>query len=160
MLGSNVRHLLNGIPQDLSNSVLLFLVGRAIDRVHDVLVLEVVQTWRLLQREARSLKDCRLSSQDSDFRDLKRIRDTLVAHRIENTIKTTEDLHWYRIEYGSYEKTFALIERVAEKLRNEIERLLKKGKLQAVVRPLGGVRGFDRTDVDQLVEALKARGIF
>jgi hypothetical protein len=159
VLVTNVLLLLEEIPKELTNPVLRFLLMRAPDRVFDVLVLEVEQTWRLLAKEASTLNDYELERDDPDYQDLKRIRDKLVAHRLEVTVGTTEHVKWYAERYGSYEKTSELIKRVAGKIEGEIRRLMRRGKLHAVVRPLMGPHAIQRRDIDQLVDALRAKRI-
>lgn len=148
-----------GIPTNLSNPVLSFLLRRAIDKVFDVLILEVEQTWRLLSEVASEVDAFSLDPHDLDYKDLKRIRDKLVAHRIEVSLATTENLEWYAREYGSYERVFALVTQVTEKLRSEIQRLLDDGKLRAAIRPIKHAHAISQSDIDQLVEALRKQGI-
>lgn len=156
----NVIELSRANPTGLKNPVLTFVVPRAMEHVVDRFVLEVVQAWELLNAELKRQKLRSLGVSHKDYRHLKRIRNKLLAHRIENRLKTKRHDVWYKSTYGNYESVLALVERVAERVDSRIQRLEFAGKLYAKSHSANVVQSITQGDIQALLEALKKHGIY
>lgn len=156
----NVIELERTNPPGLKNPILTFVVPRAMEHVVDRLVLEVIQAWELLNEELRRQKLRSLGVSHKDYRHLKRIRNKLIAHRIENRLKTKRHKVWYKQTYGNYHSVLALVKRVAERVDSRIQQLKLAGKLNAKSTSARRVQGISQGDIQDLLEALKKQGIF
>ena len=156
----NVIELKRANPTGLKNPVLMFVVPRAMEHVVDRFVLEVVQAWDLLNTELRRQNLRSLGVSHKDYRHLKRIRNKLLAHRIENKLKTKRHEVWYKSRYGNYESVLALVERVAERVDSRIKRLEFTRKLYAKSHSANVVQAITQGDIQALLEALKKHGIY
>ena len=97
---------------------------------------------------------------NKDYRHLKRIRNKLVAHKIENTLASSRHETWYRKTYGNFESVLALIARVAERVADRIRRLEASGELWSKSLRAKAVPTFLLADVQALLAAVKAHGIY
>lgn len=145
---------------DLNNAVLLFAFPRAVDGVVERMMLELEQAWAMTNAELGRHQLRQLGQSAKDYRHIKRIRNKLVAHRIENAVRAPQHRKWYANTYGSYEAVFKLAERVGTRVSQKISLLERRGLLQ--VRSAAGraVRKFTIEDVDALYTALRAHGIY
>lgn len=162
VLMNNVQQLLKNIPKDIQNPVLLFLLPRAIENVVDRRILEIEQTWRILDQELRKLNEPRFNMQDPDYSDLKKIRDKTLAHRVEVLLSREKDtyINWYKKNYGSYEKILDLILKVSDKIVNEVERLMDERKLNARSSSVKVVCKIETNDIRYLIDALTEKNIY
>jgi hypothetical protein len=125
----NVIELKRANPPGIRNPVLTFVVPRAMNYVVERFVLEVYQAWELLDRELKRKGLRSLGVSNIDYKHLKRIRNELVAHKIENNLKTRRHEAWYKRKYGNYEAVLSLAQRVAERIAARVERLAVSGHL-------------------------------
>src|SRR5437867_2941207 len=95
----NVLELKKANPPGLRNPVLLFVVPRAMNYVVERFVLEVEQAWVLLNHELKRQGLRTLGVSDNHYCDLKKIRNKLVAHKIENSVNSTRHENWYKRKY-------------------------------------------------------------
>lgn len=156
----NVLELKKINPPGLKNSVLLFVVPRAMNYVVERFAVEVVQAWELLNGELKRQGRRTLGVTNKDYRHLKRIRNKLVAHKIENSLASSKHEAWYRKTYGNFESVLAPIARVAERVADRIRRLEAKGKLWAKALAAKSVAPFAVADIQALLGAVKAHGIY
>jgi hypothetical protein len=156
----NVLELKKINPPGLKNPVLLFVVPRAMNYVVERFVLEVVQSWEILNKVLKQQNLRTLGVTDRDFRHLKKIRNKLVAHKVENSLATARYLNWYRKRYGNFESVLALVLRVAERIRTKIRMLEANRKIILRGVSTRGVQRFDLIDVEALLASLKASGIY
>jgi uncharacterized protein YajQ (UPF0234 family) len=157
---NNVLELKKANPQGITNPVLIFVVPRAMNYVVERFVLEVFQAWGLLNAELKRQKLRTLGSTNKDFQHLKRIRNKLVAHKIENSILSDRHEIWYKKTYGNYETVLALIVRIAEKLGHKIRKLELDGKLSVKSTIVNVVTPFSTDDINKLLEAIQKQGIY
>jgi hypothetical protein len=146
-------------PKTLKNPFLIFVVPRALDHVVENSVVNTVQAWELLAAYLKKHKKRRLNSNDKHFRHLKRIRNKLVAHKVENMIATRRHESWYKRTYGSYETVLALVENVANAIANRIEELETRGILRPRSMSMRHVPEVTVESVQQLFDALRKHGI-
>jgi hypothetical protein len=156
----NVIELQRANPLGIKNPVLTFVVPRAMNYVVERFVLEVVQAWELLNAELKRQGLRSLGVSHKDYCHLKRVRNKLVAHKIENSLKTKRHEAWYRRTYGNYDSVLALVERVAERVAARVERLEFAGKLYTKTTIAQGTQAITPSDIDALLDALKKRGIY
>lgn len=156
----NVVELKKINPPGLKNPVLLFVVPRAMNYVVERFAVEVVQAWELLNKELKHQGRRPLGVTNKDYRHLKRIRNKLVAHKIENSLASARHETWYRKTYGNFESVLALITRVAERVVDRIRWLEARGELWAKSLRAKTVMPFVLADVQALLAAVKAHGIY
>lgn len=156
----NVVELKKVNPPGLKNPVLLFVVPRAMNYVVERFSVEVVQAWELLNKELKRQGRRTLGVTNRDYGHLKRIRNKLVAHKIENSLASSRHEAWYKKTYGNFESVLALIARVAERVANRIRRLEARGELWAQSLRARAVAPFALSDVQALLAAVKAHGIY
>jgi proline dehydrogenase len=84
----NVVELKKANPPGIRNPLLRFVVPRAMNYVVERFVLEVEQAWVLVNAELRRQGLRTLGVSDKHYRHLKKIRNKLVAHKIENSLKS------------------------------------------------------------------------
>lgn len=119
-----------GIPKNISNKVLLFILPRALDHIMESLILRTFESWKILDAELSELGEENLNEQDTDFKDLEIMRNKLIAHRVETTLNNSNDYSkWYKRKFGSYEKTFELIKRLSDKISSFINELIEQKKI-------------------------------
>lgn len=156
----NVLELKKIDPPGLKNPVLLFVVPRAMNYVVERFAVEVVQAWELLNRELKRQGRRTLGVTNKDYHHLKRIRNKLVAHKIENSLASPKHEAWYKRTYGNFESVLALILRVAERVAERIRKLEEIGNLWAKSVSAKSVAPFVLADVQALLAAVKAHGIY
>jgi hypothetical protein len=156
----NVVELKKINPPGLKNPVLLFVVPRAMNYVVERFAVEVVQAWELLNKELKRQGRRTLGVTNKDYRHLKRIRNKLVAHKIENSLASSRHETWYRKTYGNFETVLALIARVAERVADRIHRLEARGELWTKSLRARAVTPIVLADVQALLVALKAHAIY
>jgi hypothetical protein len=156
----NVSELKKANPPGLTNPVLRFVVPHAMSHVVERFVLEVEQAWVLLNQELRRQGARTLGVTNKDYRHLKKIRNKLVAHKIENSITTVRYENWYKRTYGNFESVLAMVMRVAERIHQTIQDLVGKGKLRARSVAIKQTPYFEAKDIEALLAAVKAHGIY
>jgi hypothetical protein len=156
----NVLELKKINPPGLTNSVLLFVVPRAMNYVVERFILEVVQAWEIFNKELKQQNLRTLGVTNRDFRHLKKIRNKLVAHKIENSLASARYENWYKKRYGNFESVLALVLRVAERIRAKIMVLETDKRLATQGVSTKGVRRFDLNDIQALLASLKTSGIY
>jgi hypothetical protein len=156
----NVLELKKANPPGLRNPVLLFVVPRAMNYVVERFVLEVVQAWELLNQELKRQGLRTVGVTDKHYRHLRKIRNKLVAHKIENSLATTRHENWYKREYGNFEKVLALVSRAAERIHQKIRHLETTGRLSVRTVSTKGVPRFEVKDIEALLAAAKAHAIY
>jgi len=157
---ANVVLLANTNPPGLTNPILRFAVPRALANVVERYSVEAVQAWELTNKELKRHRMRTLGVSNRDYKHLKKIRNKLVAHKIENSVKTTRYESWYRKTYGSYSTVLALIERVATRVVGGIRRLERLGALGEPQYRLPSVPEITAADIEALLAALKKEGIY
>ena len=156
----NVLELNMANPPGLKNPVLRFVVPHAMSHIVERFVLEVEQAWVLLNQELRRQGLRTLGVTNKDYRHLKKIRNKLIAHNIENSIATARYNNWYKRTYGSFESILELVTRVAERIHQTIQVLVSRGKLSARSVAVIGTPNFTVKDIEALLAAAKAHGIY
>lgn len=157
----NVLELKKINPPGLKNPVLLFVVPRAMNYVVERFAVDVVQAWEILNAELKRQGRRTLGITNKDYRHLKRIRNKLVAHNIENSLASPKHKSWYKRAYGNFESVLALILRVAERVAERIMELEATGDVRAKsVSTIKSVAPFTLADVQALLAAVKAHGIY
>jgi hypothetical protein len=138
---------------------MIFLLKRTVNQVVEMLVLQLHEGWLILNQELRRLGEPTLPK-DWDYENLDRIRDKMVGHKVANSLNP-QNLAWYQKEFGSYEKMFTFLQKVADKIENRIDELLEAKKLNAQSRVSVIVeKEFTDADVQSLVNALKSGGVW
>ena len=156
----NVNELWKAKPTGMKNPIILFAVPRALDYVVEKSVLDVIQAWDLLNAELEIHSMRQIGVSHKCYRHLKRIRNKLIAHKVENRVKTPRHQSWYTRAYGSYESVLQLIEVAADKVVGGIERLERANKLNVDSTSVRVTRAFGQADIDALYAALKAARIY
>jgi hypothetical protein len=156
----NVLELKKANPPGLRNPILRFVVPHAMSHVVERFVLEVEQAWVLLNQELKRQGLRTLGVTDKDYRHLKKIRNKLVAHNIENSIANARYNNWYKRTYGSFESVLELVTRVAERIHRTIQGLVATGKLRARSVAVKDTAYFTVKDIEALLAAAKAHGIY
>ena len=157
---ANVVLLANTNPAGLTNPILRFAIPRALANVVERYSVEAVQAWELTNKELKRHQMRTLGVSNKDYKHLKKIRNKLVAHKIENIVKTDRHEAWYQKTYGSYASVLALIDRVATRVETGIRRLEKKALLGNPQYRLSSVPEITATDIESLLSALKKAGIY
>jgi len=116
------------------NYTIGFMADLTAAHIIETLILNIHETWDLLNNTLKDLGEKPLTS-NNDYTDLDKIRNKLLAHRLANSIYSPEHKIWYKQNYGSLEKTFELLRRVALKLSSKIDELEERGKIAAPIRP-------------------------
>ena len=156
----NVLELKKINPPGLRNPVLLFVVPHAMNHVVERFVVEVIQAWEILNGELKHQGLRTLGVTNKDYRHLKRIRNKLVAHNIENSLASAKHETWYKRAYGNFESVLALVARVASWVADKIRTLETAGKIWAKSIVVKSVAPFSVSDVQALLAAVKTHGIY
>jgi hypothetical protein len=156
----NVRELKKVNPPGIQNPVLRFAVPRAMNYVVERFVIEVVQAWELMNEELQRQGRRTLGSSNKHFRHLKRIRNKLIAHKVENTLRTKRHENWYKRTYGSYESVLGLVRQVSECIYTRIRELEMKRQITGRNVAVAHVPKFEVKDIEALLGALKSHGIY
>jgi hypothetical protein len=156
----NVVELKKANPPGLQNPVLRFVVPRAMNYVVERFVLEVEQAWALLNEELKRQGLRSLGVSDKHYRHLKKIRNKLVAHKIENSLKSKRYENWYKRTYGNFESVLALVTKVAERIHLKVQELETKGDLKAHSLSTRDAPRFEAKDIQALLAAAKGYGIY
>lgn len=101
---------------NVTNPIIRFSFDRAMTHVLESSLLEIVYAYELVNDELKRHGARILGLKNRDYNDLKKMRNKLLAHKVENSLKSKRYLRWYKKKYGSYEKTFDLILRVSERI--------------------------------------------
>jgi hypothetical protein len=156
----NVIELQRAKPQGLRNPILVFAVPRAMNHVVERAVLDVIQAWEIVNAELKKQRRRTLGVSHKDYRHLKRIRNKLVAHKVENSLRTPRHQTWYMRTYGSYEAVLGLVQRVADRVGERIKALEQAGHLTLKTTTAKITPRVAASDVDALFKALKAHEIY
>lgn len=156
----NVVELKRANPPGLRNPVLRFVVPRAMNYVVERFVVEVDQAWALLNQELKRQGMRTFGASDKHYRHLHKIRNKLVAHKIENSLKTKRYESWYKKTYGNFENVLALVARVADRIHKKVREMEAQGRLRARSVSTKDAPRFEAEDIGKLLEAAKAQGIY
>jgi hypothetical protein len=156
----NVHKLKAVAPKDVTNPVLRFVVPHTTNHVVEHTTLRVMQAWDILSAELKRQGMRPLGTSGRDYQHLSRIRDELVAHRVENELPGPVHADWYKKTYGSYEKVLDVAYRVAQKLANRIKKLEATGRLRGKPSVVRNVPQFTAEDVEKMLNALKDHGLY
>jgi hypothetical protein len=107
--------------------LLLYVLPRAVANVLDKMVLETSQAWRMMNRLLRAAGEPELSDNDNRYKDLNRIRDKIVAHRVEVYVATSKHWDWFRSNYGRSPDIDKLIQQVALRIAAKVDELEERG---------------------------------
>ena len=157
---SNVLTLKNAQPKGLRNPVLRFVVPQAMNHVVEHAALRVFEAWLLLDAELESQQLPRLDRTSKSYLDLKRIRDKLVAHRIENFVHARDHIEWYKKTLGKYDLVLKLLQNTASEVAQRIRELQSANNLRSPNIPLREVPEFYDSDVQELLAAMKMASIY
>lgn len=156
----NCLELVKAARPDLKNPIMRFVVPRAVDGVVERFVLEMAEAWRLTNEELRDQGLRSLGESDRNYRHLKRIRHKLTAHRVENLVKTRRHQNWYTRTYGSYERMFDLLRRVAARIYKKVQYLEATGRIVLNSARAPAVDKFHVKDIEALYAVMKAHNIY
>jgi hypothetical protein len=156
----NVVELKKANPPGLRNPVLRFVVPRAMSHVVERFVLEVEQAWMLLNEELKRQGLRSLAVSDKHYRHLKRIRNKLVAHKIENSLKSRRYENWYKRTYGNFESVLGLVATVAGRIDAKVQDLETMGRLRARSLSTKDSPRFEAKDIEALLAAAKTHEIY
>lgn len=156
----NCLELVKAARPDLKNPILRFVVPRAVDGVVERFVLEMEQAWTLADEELRCQGLRPLGVSDRNYRRLKRIRNKLTAHRVENLVKTQRHRNWYTRTYGSYERVFDLLRSVAARIYKKVQYLEETGRIILNSATAPAVDKFHVKDIEALYAAMKAHNVY
>lgn len=146
--------------KNVTNPIIRFTFDRAMTHVLERSLLEIVSAYELVNKELIRHGIRRLGFANQDYKDLKIMRNKLLAHKIENSLKTERYKKWYSKKYGDYEKTFDLILRVSERIVKKIEYLELKGFINPHVVITQVKPEIQESDVENFIEALKNHNIY
>jgi len=156
----SVIALKNGNYSGIQNSILIFTIPRSQNYIVERYVLEVVQAWELANYALKRQRKRLLGVSNRDFQHLRKIRNKLVAHKIETLIKTQRYKKWYQKTYGNFESVLSLVERVADRVVVKIKKMNSDGLLTLHSSGERIVSAITDNDINQLLDACKKRGIY
>src|SRR3989344_1052966 len=156
----NCLELAKAARPDLKNPILRFVVPRAVDGVVERFVLEIEQAWALTDEELKHQGLRPLGVSDRNYRHLKRIRNKLTAHRIENQVKSSRHKNWYTRTYGSYERVFDLLRSVATRIYKKVQYLEATRRIVLNSATAPAVDKFYVKDIEALYAAMKAHNVY
>jgi hypothetical protein len=156
----NVVELKKANPPGLRNPVLRFVVPRAMNYVVERFVLEVDQAWDLLNQELKRQGLRTFGASDKHYRHLHKIRNKLVAHKVENSLKTKRYENWYKKTYGNFENVLALVAWVADRIHKKVKEMEGNGRLRARTISTKDAPRFEAEDIRNLLEAAKAHRVY
>lgn len=156
----NCLELVKAARPDLKNPILCFVVPRAVDGVVERFVLEIEQAWTLTDKELRYQGLRPLGVSDRNYRHLKRIRNKLTAHRIENLVKSHRHRNWYTRTYGSYERVLDLLRSVSTRIYKKVQYLEATGRIVLKSATAPAVDKFHVKDVEALYIAMKSHNVY
>jgi hypothetical protein len=123
ILFENARLLNNRASDVPEDSVLFFLIPRAINNIVQNAILETEAAWKVMNKELEKFKLQLLSKCQRQYDDLDLIRNKIAAHRFEVSAATDKYEKWHQENYGDLEKTLALITAVATEIKTRFEDL-------------------------------------
>jgi hypothetical protein len=123
----NLHVLVDGFAEKPSNPILEYVLPRALDKVLDTLVLETVQAWQMMDELLKHKRRLRLKDDDLSYRDLKRIRDKIVAHRVQVGARTGEHRQWFNEEYRELPRIKELIQKVTSRIADAVDQIEEDG---------------------------------
>ena len=123
----NIEILIAHFRDMPGNPVLAYLLPEAVDNVLNTLVLETEQAWRMLNSLLRKMGRQELSDDDHVYRDLKRIRNKVVAHKVEVAVSSSKHLDWFKAKYKVFSEARGLIEQIALRISSRVDELEEDG---------------------------------
>lgn len=155
----SAQTVLEAVPHDINNPVILFLIENATLGVLESLLNKLSQTADLLDKASRDFGETGLQA-TNEICDVRRMRNTLLAHRMEVLISSTKEMDWYKKEYGSFEKAFAVLDVANNQLCEEAYRQMKHPKFLG--QQVGGMEASPVTkgELKKLFAALKTAKIY
>lgn len=156
----NALRLVKEVPYDLANPVGCFLLNEAVGHVLERHVLYVCDHWKVLNKLRRNLGQPAVEAKSVPaIEPLFRMRDKLITHRAEETVKSGDVHHeWYRSEIGSHEAAFQSILKAAEHIALEFESLMEVHDVQWPPTAGRRVEALTSQDVATFVEAMGRSG--
>lgn len=157
----NVKILKEKIPADIENPIMAFLLNRSCSQVIEELIMRLCDGWKTLNKELRKLKIAPLSDKDEDYTDIDKMRDKLIAHRVEvGTSNKQSYTEWYFLNYGSFDAVFDLVQRIASKMLNKIYEIESFELLDSERVSMRMSYKFNEQDIHSLLNALKQADIY
>jgi hypothetical protein len=160
IIAKNVCVLANNARNDVKNPIILFTFNRAMWGSIERAIIEIHFAWELVDKELKFYHKRPLGTSSQDYKDLRRMRNKLVAHKIENSLKSNKHQKWYKRKYGSYDKTFALLQRVTDKIVRKIDYLERHGYFKPVAIAYKTPIEIHKKDIDDFINALKKEDLY
>jgi len=138
-----------------NNPVVVVLLSKTVTQVLETVCLRLHEGWLLLNQELKRLGEPTFPDSDADFESLDRLRNKFIGHRVANSLNS-HHLAWYNSTFGSFEKTYEFLQKVADRIETRIDELVETGKFQTNSGVgVNKVNDFSNDDLDSLVNALK-----
>lgn len=157
----NIRVVLSSFPKDIRNGPLCHLLNTSVKGSFEALLNDVVQATDLVDKALRDFGNAKGLEPTKAIRNVQRMRNKLLAHRIEVLVSTNKHEMWYQANYGSYEKALTAIEKAAEELGDKAWELsrhcwFKPGEIRGVHTPLA----LKQDEILRLLSVMKSAGIY
>jgi|GEM_PF-3690990 len=148
-------------PKVIENEVVSFLGNQACWGVTDSLVLFVYEAGLLLNKELSEQGAENSLQNDLDFKNIRRVRNKITAHGVENHAEYPAHLEWHKKNNSDLSVFLPYLLTVAKKISDQIKNLqshnllpLKHYKtLPSKFRPFG------KSEVEEIFEALNSAGL-
>ncbi len=156
----NARTVLTAFPKDITNAPLCWLLNSSVKGALEALLNDLAQALDLVEKAANNLDGSASLQLSEEMRDAKRMRDTLLAHRMEVSISTEKHYQWYKERYGSFEKAFDLVEKVAAQIGALAWQLSRHEGFHKAQSSMSEPPLLKREDIALLLQTLKTSDIY
>ena len=157
---TNVRTILGTFPKDIKNVAICYLLDNTVKGMLEALLNDLDQASNLLDKALKDLGYSDGLDLTDEIRETQRMRDKLLAHRMEVLVSTDRHLNWYKEKYGSYDRAFDLVERASEQLGDIAREVSRHPNFQRVQASVPQPPLLDRQDIELLLAALKKANIY
>lgn len=159
VLRANATALMAAGPQ-IKNNALRELALASVNHFFELAMLRVCDVTKLLNIElsAQGLEKLKWE-EDPVLYPVFKMRNKLLAHRIENLADSDEYVKWYQSHVGTMEQAFDAVMRAANLLAVRIEEMFQQGRLYGIVVHRAPDRGITLGEISEILEALRSAGL-
>jgi len=159
---SNALLVVESFPQNIQNLPLRWLLANAVTGKLENLVMLLGEAAVLMDLAARDFDPTHQTAWPTNVANVKRMRDKLVAHRVENAIDSKKYTEWYKKQFGSFKVTFPFLLAAGQDLANISAALQQHPKFVVPKLQNNGPQPFqlESYQIADLLSALKRANIY
>jgi hypothetical protein len=137
-----------------SNESLNILLESTVQHNIETLIFNIYEMWGILDITLKDLREQPLKI-DKDYKDLDKIRNKILGHRIKNSIYSPQHMKWFKKNYGDSKNVLSLLDKVGERIKKRVQKLEKEGKIKCQRLQIKKSKKINKKDLENMLKVIK-----